>query len=77
MKKVKGIFSKSVIESANKLNDALADLGAEMMKVTKPTKYLRWKTTFKPQSQKIINVIIITVIVLAMAEIVWFWLTKY
>ena len=40
-------------------------------------KYEIWQVLFKPQSQRVINVIIITGIVLALAEIVWFWLTKY
>ena len=40
-------------------------------------KYELWQVRFKPQSQRVINVIIITVIVLAIAEIIWFWLTKY
>ena len=39
--------------------------------------YFLWQATFKPQSQSVINIVLITGIVLAMAEIVWFVVEKF
>jgi hypothetical protein len=39
--------------------------------------YELWKVLFKPQSQRIINIVLITGLVLALAEIIWFVVTKY
>ena len=70
-------IGKTVHRVANDMGIKSYSLANEMKEFHRLDNYLRWKLAFKPQSQKIINAIIITGIVLALAEIVWFWLTKY
>jgi hypothetical protein len=65
-------LSKSVIRLGNTANGT-----AIAFRELAHSNYLLWKSTFKPQSQRVINVIIITGLVLALAEIVWFVVTKY
>jgi hypothetical protein len=65
-------LSKSVIRLDNAANAT-----AISFRELSHSNYLMWKSTFKPQSQRVINVILITGLVLALAEIVWFVVTKY
>lgn len=65
-------FSKAVIRLGNTANGT-----AMAFRELTHSNYMMWKSTFKPQSQRVINVIIITGLVLALAEIVWFVVTKY
>lgn len=77
MNKVKKVFPKSALDAVKKASTAMINLQKSMFKFNDSVIYLHWLSTFKPQSQRVINVILITVIVLALAEIVWFVVTKY
>ena len=77
MKKSKEIFPKSAIDSVSKLNKAAERFAEAIGNTNRNAKYFIWALNFKPQSQRAINITTITILVLAIAEIVWFWLTKY